>query len=272
MSTVDPPQAALGCVALHGISEDQYQGLVKALGGNRFRHAYDGWTLDVIGETQPGSPATRPDPSRPAATRDDERAVTLRDISPQQYGDMLAALGDHRLRHSYHKGTLEIMSPSQKHEWENRFLDKLLSFLASVLEIEILSLGSWTIRPQDHATGLEPDSCFYIANEPLVRFKTDIDLESDPPPDLAIEIDVSNSSESRQPIYEALKVPELWRYDGKRMQFLSLSETGYTEVDHSRAFPLLPPTKLEELLDARGEKTELQLVKEFVAWVQRNLT
>ena len=51
-----------------------------------------------------------------------------------------------------------------------------------------------TCDRQDLARGLEPDQCYYIQNEGKVWGKDHIDLQIDPPPDLAIEIDITSSS------------------------------------------------------------------------------
>lgn len=268
MSMVEGPVTAMGSVLLHDITWDQYSGLVDAMSEHRFRHTYNRGTLEIFGETRAGSAATKPDGLKPAITKDRERSVVLYDIDPGQYADILKAMGDKRLRHSYFNWTLEIMSPSQKHEWENRFLERLLDSLAYDLEMNILSLGSWTLKPSGFQHGAEPDSCFYIQNEPRVRHNREIDLDKDPPPDLAIEIDFTNSCIKRLPIYAAIGVPEIWRWDGSTMRFLQLAGDAYEESPRSAAFPCLPPKKLKELLDASGEKTDLQLVKEFVAWVR----
>jgi Uma2 family endonuclease len=270
MSTAEQVERAMGSLVLFDISPDQYSGILEAMAEHRFRHTYDSGLLEIFGETSAKNAAAGPGGLRPPVRKGDERAITLYDLSPEQYRRLLAALGDRRLRHSYNHGTLEIMSPSQTHEWENRFLDKLLSFLAEAIGVEILSLGSWTLKPRDFEKGVEPDSCYYIANESKVRFKKELDLDKDPPPDLAIEIDVSHSSLPRQPIYHAIGVPELWRYSGATMRFFQLAAGGYQPIDRSVAFPFLPPERLEELLDSRYEKTEMQLLKEFVAWVREN--
>lgn len=57
--------------------------------------------------------------------------------------------------------------------------------------MEIRSLGSRTWNREDLARGLEPDQCYYIQNEVLVRKVEQIDLNQFPPPDLAIEIDIA---------------------------------------------------------------------------------
>ncbi len=241
MSTAEQVERAMGSLVLFDISWDEYSGILEAMAERRFRHSYDRGLLEIFGETSARNAAAGPGGLRPPVRKEDERAITLYDVSPEQYRRLLAALGERRLRHTYDHWTLEIMSPSQTHEWENRFLDKLLSFLAEAVGVEILSLGSWTLKPSDFEKGVEPDSCYYIANESKVRFKKDLDLDNDPPPDLAIEIDVSHSSLPRQPIYQAIGVPELWRYSGARMRFYRLTTEGYQPIDRSLAFPSSPP-------------------------------
>lgn len=261
MSTAEYPQTVYGSLVLHGVSWEQYNVLVDAMADHRFRHTYDNGLLEIFGETLETNAAARNGGLRPPISKADERAIILHDISPAIYSNMLAALGDYRLRHSYRHGTLEIMSPSRTHEWENRFLERLIKRMCEELEINVQSLGSWTLKPSDFEQGIEPDSCFYIANEPKVRFRHDLNLDKDPPPDLAIEIDFSSSSLARQPIYESLGVPELWRYSDGKLEFYQLASGEYRPSEFSAAFPFLPSTKLEELLDARDEKTELELEK-----------
>lgn len=270
MSTAERPQTVMGSVVLHDISWEQYNGLVEAMGDRRFRHTHNCGTLEIFGEAIAGSAATRADRRLPPVTKEDEQAVVLYDVMPEQYRGIMEAMGDHRLRHSYNHWTLEIMSPSATHEWENRFIQTLLPFIAVELGVEIKSLGSWTLKPSDFEKGIEPDSCFYIANEPKVRFRKDLDLENDPPPDLAVVIDVSHTSLGRIPIYVALGVPELWRYDGNLMQFLQLQDGAYVAIDHSVAFPFLPAAKLQETLADSDVKTDIELVKDFVAWLREN--
>ena len=197
-----------------------------------------------------------------------DSSLVLHGVTWDQYQSVLDTFRDRRLPHTYAEGTLELMSPSQKHELESEFLCRLIQRATEELDQEIVSLGSWTLSKHDTEKGLEPDSCFYLANEPAVRFKEEINLDRDPPPDLAIEIDVTSSSVERMPVYAAMGVAELWRYDGENVHFYQLVDGKYHPRDNSSAFPFLPATKLQELLAARRTKTELQLVKEFVAWVR----
>ncbi len=128
------------------------------------------------------------------------------------------------------------------------------------------------MREESIARGLEADECWYIQHEALVRDKKEIDLRLDPPPDLAVEIEVSRSVLDRLQIFAALKIPEVWRFDGETVIVCLLNADGqYMESDRSPTFPQLP---LEELTPffAQWDKIEqTQLVKSFRAWVRKTL-
>ncbi|HEY9740149.1 MAG TPA: Uma2 family endonuclease, partial [Coleofasciculaceae cyanobacterium] len=140
--------------------------------------------------------------------------VLLRNISWQTYQDLLKDLEEQPgIRLSYDRGLLEIMAPSPPHENYKKVLGRFVETLTEELNIEIKSLGSLTCKREDLARGLEPDQCYYIQNEAVVRTLDEIDFNQDPPPDLVIEIDISSSSINRLSLYAALGVPEVWRYD-----------------------------------------------------------
>ena len=64
-----------------------------------------------------------------------------------------------------------------------------------------------TLRRIDLDDGVEPDSSFYIAHEREMRVKRILDLTVDPPPDLAIEVEVTRRLGARKTIYRELGVP-----------------------------------------------------------------
>jgi Uma2 family endonuclease len=137
--------------------------------------------------------------------------LLLRDVTWQEFESILNELGDHRsTRIAYEDGTLEMMMPLPEHEDDKEIVGDLIKALLEELDIEFRSLGSTTFK-KFQAQGLEPDQCFYIQNERIIRGKKRIDLSVDPPPDLAIEIDVT--SRTHPSIYAALGVPELWRFE-----------------------------------------------------------
>jgi putative restriction endonuclease len=120
-----------------------------------------------------------------------EQRVVLRDVSWSTYESLLDDLADTSSpRLAYDEGTLEIMTPLGRHEALNRTLAMLVGALAEELGIDIQDYGSTTFRRKPHRKGFEPDSCFYVQHESAVRGKERLDLESDPPPDVAVEIEL----------------------------------------------------------------------------------
>lgn len=190
----------------------------------------------------------------------------------QTYQSMLYAVGDRPIRITYDRGKLELMSPSEVHERFKKLIDRLLAVLSEELNIPLRSQGSTTFNKQTLDRGLEPDECYYIQHEPQLRGRDEIDLNVDPPPDLAVEIDITSSSLDRMQIYSALGVPEVWRWDGDRLQISRLQSDGrYVEVDHSPAFPVVTSAVVTGHLARRNEMDELAWVRQFRQWIRDTL-
>jgi Uma2 family endonuclease len=204
----------------------------------------------------------------PLSTHGDA-SVVLHDVSWDEYCNIVAGRGDRRFHHTYDNGMLEIMSPSSRHESRKKFLGRVVERLADALDIDFHALGNTTHRRKDLLRGLEPDECYYFASESRIRDRVDeIDLENDPPPDLVIEVDMTNSSLKRLPIFAALRVPEVWRFDGTRMHFLQLRDNGqYEAIDTSVVFPMLRTEFLTNLLTEVSSRSQARRVREFVDWV-----
>jgi Uma2 family endonuclease len=200
-----------------------------------------------------------------------EERTILRGVSWSTYEALLADLGEHRGHMAYDHGVLEIMSPSQSHEALKRLIGRLVEMLSLELGIEILSTSSLTLRCPELLKGVEADESYYIQNEARVRHK-EIDLAVDPPPDLAIEVEISRSAIDRLGIYAALRVPEVWRHDGASLKVLLLQGDGsYGQSDRSRAFPMLPMDELARFLEMRSTLSENQVVTAFRDWVRTHL-
>ncbi|WP_271253769.1 Uma2 family endonuclease [Pseudanabaena sp. Chao 1811] len=208
------------------------------------------------------------DQDRPLA----EYRVTLHNVSWQTFESLLADLGDRRntLFH-YLNGTLEIMSPLSIHEGSNRFIDDLIRAFSDELEIDLRKLGSLLMKIPDLKLGAEPDSCYYIQNEPIIRNKEVIIVGEDPPPDLVLEVDITNPSDHRLPIYALLNVPEVWRYDGYSLEFLALEDGEYKPIEKSLAFPDLPAAIVVEYVQQRLTLGESATLREFRKWVRANV-
>ncbi|MEZ2278257.1 MAG: Uma2 family endonuclease [Microcoleus sp.] len=178
-----------------------------------------------------------------------ENRVVLKGVSWSTFKALLADVGDDRAwRIAYDRGVLEIRMPLEEHEEPKRLIESFVEAIVDELEIELRSLGSLTIEREDLTRAVEPDSCFYIQNEYLVRGRN-INLPNDPPPDLAIESDYTNSSVNKDAIYAALGVPELWRYQRQSLQVYHLVEGKYQKCDRSLAFPFLPVAEIPVFIE-----------------------
>ncbi|MEA5507908.1 Uma2 family endonuclease [Halotia wernerae UHCC 0503] len=203
-----------------------------------------------------------------------EQRVILHNISWETFNTILQELGENRSeRLAYNEGYLEIMTPLGEHENTNRFINDLMRILADELNLNLKKFGSVTLKLDDMRRGVEPDSCYYIQNEPVVRGKKDIDLKYDPPPDLVIEIDITSSSLDKRPIYAALGVPEIWLYNGKNLQFFVLSEQilSYNQVQQSPTFPVLTQNVVLQLIEQSLTDGETVTLRSFRAWLKQRL-
>jgi Uma2 family endonuclease len=205
----------------------------------------------------------------PSATLPSEQRLVLTGIPWTTYKRLLRLFDNRHLRITYDRGELEIMTLSPEHERLKCLLAYLLLVLVEELGWNMASFGSMTMKRRQRRRGLEPDSCYWIQNEPAVRGRDRVDLRKDPPPDLALEVDVTHSSLDRLSIYAALGVPEVWRFDGQALA-VHLLGTGktYAESPQSRAFPFLPMTELVRFLGMRAGVSETELVRQFRAWVR----
>jgi len=174
-------------------------------------------------------------------------------------------------RLTYDRGVLEIMVPLPPHEQFKRRIGRLVEIATLEQGINIVSLGQTTWRRQDLQQGLEPDECYYIQNEPAVWGKTDIDLSTDPPPDLAIEIDITSSSLNRLHIYAALGVPEVWRFDGTALTIYHLADGNYCPQETSLALPFLGRQDLLRFLQMSQTTRESDWIRAFQQWVRSQL-
>jgi Uma2 family endonuclease len=216
--------------------------------------------------------ATRPTPppveTPPAPSHERPAGIVLHGISWQLYDMLVNELERQHIRISYDNGEMELMAPLAIHERWKKVIGGLVEMLVVELNIPIGKLGSTTFRLEEVAKGLEPDECYYIQHEKDVRGKMEIDLLRDPPPDLAIEVDNTNSSVPREPIYAGLKVPEIWRLRKHRLEFLWLGPGGYELHEYSAAFPFLASADLQPFLDGWGTMDETTFIIRFRDWVR----
>jgi Uma2 family endonuclease len=201
-----------------------------------------------------------------------ENRVILNPVSWETFNQLLHDLGNKRAsRLAYYQGMIEIMTPLGSHEHNNRFIDDLIRVITEQLNLNIKKMGSLTLKKDELKKGVEPDSCYYLANEPQVRNKQNIDLNIDPPPDLVLEIDITSGSLDKLPIYSALGVPEVWRYDGNNMQSFILEKTSqtYCQSQYSLAFPWLELAKIPPFVQQSLRDGETATLKQFRSWISQ---
>ena len=162
--------------------------------------------------------------------------LLIPNVTWEQYEDLLEELGEERRvpRINYCNGTLELMSPLPAHERPHRIISDVIKLLLDAQGREWEDFGSTTFKKLKQA-GLEPDTCFYIQNASRVRDLLRMDMTQDPPPDLAIEADVT--SKTTLEAYAALQVPEVWIYDHNKLKIHLLQNGEYQESDVSLTFP-----------------------------------
>jgi Uma2 family endonuclease len=198
-----------------------------------------------------------------------EQRVLLDNITWEVYESLLAAHRDRSVpRFIYDRGQLEIMSPSAEHEQLKETVTLLVNIIAEEKGINAEGFGSTTFRRADLARGFEPDACFYIDNLGRVKGKTEIDLRTDPPPDLVIEIDLTSPSLNKFAIFAHLGVPEVWRYDGERVRIYQLAGTEYVEQAQSLVLQGLTSSDVTRFLTESRTLARLVWLRRVREWVR----
>jgi Uma2 family endonuclease len=198
-----------------------------------------------------------------------EVTLTLHDISWETYEELLAAVGEApALRISYNEGVMQVMTVSFEHEYFSEFLNHLVGRLSAVLRQKILFFGRATMKKQKKLKGSEPDACFYVQSAVVIGNKFRLDLNVDPPPDIVVEIDLHHDSLSKLPIYAALGVPEVWRYDGQELTIYQLQIDHYALAQTSRALPVLTSEVLTDFLERSQQENQYETLLAFEEWLR----
>jgi Uma2 family endonuclease len=167
--------------------------------------------------------------------------VTIANISWQEFELMLEELGENRsARLSYSNGTLEVMVPLPEHERPKELISDIVKTLLKASKRKYEPFGSTTFKREGIA-GVEPDACFYITNYKSMINRRRLQPD-DPPPDLAIECDVT--SKTTLEAYQGIKVPELWVYDSGKLTIYILQNNNYIQSNSSFIFPHIPLTQI----------------------------
>jgi Uma2 family endonuclease len=198
-----------------------------------------------------------------------EQRIVLDNIPWHVYEQLLASNRDRSVpRFTYDRGRLEIMSPSAEHEELKHMVALFVEVIAEEMAINVRGFGSTTFRREDLQRGFEPDTCFYVQNATRISGKTELDLTIDPPPDVVIEVDLTNPSLEKFAIFAQLGVPEVWRCDGRQWQIFQLVGEEYVRPGQSIAFPGLTAGFITDLLGKSRTLGRLEWLRRVRTWIR----
>ncbi|MDZ7994629.1 MAG: Uma2 family endonuclease [Nostoc sp. EfeVER01] len=196
--------------------------------------------------------------------------VNVQDISWEEFESILQELGEKRsLRVAYSKSTLEIMVPLPEHEKSKDLISDIVKILLKIAGKSYEPFGSTTFK-RENIAGVEPDACFYIQNYQRMIGRRKLE-PNDPPPDLAIETDVT--SKTTLDAYVAIAVPELWIYDSKKLIIHLLRDGHFVESDNSPNFPNIPITQIiAATIERAWQVVTVQALKEFEEAINKSIS
>lgn len=198
-----------------------------------------------------------------------EKRIALSGISWELYEQLRENEENWHVRMAYDNGRLELMSPSPDHAAIKRLIGRMIEAFTEELNVPCRSLSDTTWQRPELAKGLEADECYYILNQHRVCLRRKVDLAIDPPPDLAVETEISRSIVPRLHIYAALGVPEIWRWRKKGLAAYVLGADGkYVESEFSLNLPMLRVKDLEPFLEFELAANETAWIRNFRAWVR----
>ncbi|MBI4751694.1 MAG: Uma2 family endonuclease [Acidobacteria bacterium] len=195
-----------------------------------------------------------------------DQCITLHGVTVETYRKLSSELGDRsRPRLFYCEGSLELVSPSPRHESLVEFLRSLVRICARLFKKKVYGFGSMTLERADGQAGGEPDAVFYLGQSTSLHLATRFRPGVDPAPDLVVEVDLSSSSQEKVKeagLYAQLQIPEIWKYrEGNELQILIFQEGKYIEQTTSHHFPDVACELLRQALnlhDTKDPETGLQ--------------
>jgi Uma2 family endonuclease len=192
--------------------------------------------------------------------------IAIHNLSWQDFEQLLEDLGEKRkTRVAYYQGTVEIMSPLALHERPHRIIAYIITTILEIQGRDWEDFGSTTFK-RPNIAGVEPDTCFYIQNANQVQGCTQMDLTIYPPPDLAVESDVT--SKTTLNAYISIAIPEVWIYSNHQLSIYVFQANNYVQSPISPTFPNLPITELiPQLVQKAIDEGTSQMLRELRALI-----
>ncbi|MEH2119844.1 Uma2 family endonuclease [Nostoc sp.] len=181
----------------------------------------------------------------------------------QDYQVLSQQLGDRSSpRIKYRPGEILLMAPLPEHGRDASLLADIAKVLLDHLEQRYDSFTPITMSLPE-ISGIEPDYCFYIENWRAVVGKKRIDWQSDPPPDLAIEIDVTSYTDIND--FLPYRVPEVWILKSNQLLIYRLQAESYL-LTESSYFP-----NVREIVQQCVQIANEQTTSEAIRWLRNFL-
>jgi Uma2 family endonuclease len=202
------------------------------------------------------------------------QSLVLEGVSWTFYTRTLEELGrtGQRVRITYDEGRMELMSPiTDRHDFIKKSIARLMEIYSTQRNIRVNGYGSVTTRHRRLRKGVESDECYYVHTpRPKLRNKP-LEIPDVPPPNLAIEVDIASGSVEREPIYAAIGVRELWRFENERVVAMHLTKKGvYKSAESSLAFPKLPMREFNRFLALALRSDQHDAINAFIEWLTQN--
>lgn len=199
-----------------------------------------------------------------------EQRVVLRNVDWDLYERLLDAREDNPTPlYTYDRGWLEIMSALlPEHEEVKLCIELLVNIITGELDLDLRRVGSTTLKRADVQGGAEPDCSYYIQHAEQMRGKDRLDLMVDPPPDLAVEVDITHATLDKLPVYARFGVPEVWRYRGGRVEIWMFAGDRYGQSTGSGALPGVTADALVQLLAEREKLGNAQWQRRVRDWAR----
>ncbi len=198
-----------------------------------------------------------------------QQNVIIHDVSWETYRRLNEEHGPHGgTKFTFNEGTMQIMVMGYEHERLNRLIASLIEAIAEEWGRDFENAGSNTFQREDLEKGFEPDSCFYLRQPAAIRGKKRISLAIDPPPDLVIEIDITSYSLNRLPIFAAVGVPEVWRYEADTLKIYRLADGGYEQKDQSSELPGVTAAAVTQLIAASQTQKRTDWLSSVRTWAR----
>ena len=210
---------------------------------------------------------------KPPASHDDDQCVEMRLVDWKGYLTMLRLRGERSApKMIYLDGSLLLVSPAFPHEFLRKRFGAFVHEVVVGLKIPCIPSGSTTLRQQRERGGVEGDETYYLASAPRIVGKRKVNLRTDPPPDLAIEVVHTHSARAAIEVYRRLGVAEVWVCDGQELQVLVLQHDGrYAASESSAVFPFLKAAEIWDWIDRAGSEYETEWMEGVRQWVRETL-